>query len=251
MSVNAGNGRGIDLDPISVPTNHIVYLGADCDPAMRPTAVACTLWDYDMTVGSTKAFARFHRTATETFESLYFAPDGSSAFVSYRDSGASTQGLAVISRPAALIASRNVIDDSQLVRRITMSAMPQGVAFRAAGDFAVTLNENGTMTRLDVPDGELQRCAGAIVVRVRRIPRRTPARGRRWMYLRAAGPNGRRHERCALQRQRRRVLRQHRSGLRRFRARAWRRGRCVESRAWQHLGFDVRRLESQRSQGRG
>jgi hypothetical protein len=150
-SVNAGNGRGIDLDPISAPTNHIVYLGADCDPAMRPTAVACTLWDYDMTMGSTKAFARFHRTATETFESLYFAPDGSGAFVSYRDSGSSTQGLAVISRPAALITSRSVIDDSQLARRITMSAMPQGVAFRAAGDFAVTLNENGTMTKLTFP----------------------------------------------------------------------------------------------------
>jgi len=147
-SVNAGNGRGIDLDPISAPTNHVVYLGADCDPAMRPTAVACTLWDYDMAAGLTKAFARFHRSATETFESLYFAPDGSSAFVSYRDSGSSTQGLAVIGRPAALIANRSVIDDSQLVRRITMSAMPQGVAFRASGDFAVTLNENGTMTRL-------------------------------------------------------------------------------------------------------
>lgn len=151
MTVNAGNGRGIDLDPISVPTNHIVYLGADCDPAMRPAAVACTLWDYDMTAGSTKAFARFHRAATETLESLYFAPDGSSAFVSYRDSSASTQGLAVISRPVALIATKSVIDDSQLVRRITMSAMPQGVAFRASGDFAVTLNEDGTMTRLTFP----------------------------------------------------------------------------------------------------
>ena len=29
--------------------------------------------------------------------------------------------------------------------------MPQGVAFRASGDFAVTLNENGTMTRLTFP----------------------------------------------------------------------------------------------------
>ena len=32
-----------------------------------------------------------------------------------------------------------------------MNAMPQGVAFRASGDFAVTLNENGTMTRLTFP----------------------------------------------------------------------------------------------------
>ena len=149
-SANAGNGRGIDLDPVSQPTNHVVYLGADCDPAMRPAAVACTLFDYNLTMPATLAFARFHRTATETFESLYFAPDGSSAFVSYRDSAAGTQGLAVIRRPAALL-GKNVIDDSQLVRRITMSAMPQGVAFRAAGDFAVTLNENGTMTQLTFP----------------------------------------------------------------------------------------------------
>ena len=151
MSVHAGNGRGIDLDPIASPTNHVVYLGADCDPAMRPTAVACTLFDYNMTDGMTKAFARFHRTATETFESLYFAPDGSSAFVSYRDSAAGTQGLAVISRPAILIASRSTIDDSQLAGRIQMISLPQGVAFRAAGDFAVTLNEDGTMTQLTFP----------------------------------------------------------------------------------------------------
>lgn len=148
MSVNAGNGRGIDVDPIAQPTNHVVYAGADCDPAMRPTAVACTLWDYNLTDGQTMAFARFHRTATESFESLYFAPDGGSAFVSYRDSAAGSQGVAVISRRAVLIGNRNTIDDSQLVRRIAMSSMPQGIAFRAAGDFAVTLNENGTMTSL-------------------------------------------------------------------------------------------------------
>jgi hypothetical protein len=150
MSAHAGNGRGIDLDPISSPTNHVVYLGADCDPLMRPTATMCTLFDFNMTDGMTKAFARFHRTSTESFESLYFAPDGSSAFVSYRDS-AGTQGLAVISRPAALLVGKNTFDDSQLVRRIAMSSMPQGVAFRAAGDFAVTLNEDGTMTQLTFP----------------------------------------------------------------------------------------------------
>jgi hypothetical protein len=151
VSTHAGNGRGIDLDPLSVPTNHVVYLGADCDPALRPTAVACTVFDYNLTNPATLAFARFHRTATESFESLYFAPDGNSVFVSYRDSAAGTQGLAVIRRPAALISNRNTIDDSQIVRRIAMSAMPQGVAFRAAGDFAVTLNEDGTMTRLTFP----------------------------------------------------------------------------------------------------
>ena len=63
---------------------------------MRPAAVACTLWDYDITAGRTLAFARFHRSATETIESVYFSPDGSSVFVSYRDSDAGTQGLVVI-----------------------------------------------------------------------------------------------------------------------------------------------------------
>lgn len=150
-SINAGNGRGIDVDPASLPTNHIVYTGADCDPAMRPTAVACTLWDYDMTAGATLAFARFHRAPGESIESLYFVPDGSKAFVSYRDGETGEQGLLVIARPAVLISNRNTIDDSQIVERVVMEAMPQGMAFRAAGDFALALNEDGTMTRLTFP----------------------------------------------------------------------------------------------------
>jgi len=149
-SVNAGNGRGIDVDPIVQPTNHIVYAGADCDPSLR-ASVACTLWDYNMTAGDTFAFARFHRAATESIESVYFSPDGSSVFVSYRDTEAGTQGLAVIGRRAALLTNRNTIDDTQVLGRIAMSAMPQGLAFRAASDFAVTLNEDGTMTRLAFP----------------------------------------------------------------------------------------------------
>lgn len=149
-SVHAGNGRGIDLDPLTQPTNHVVYIGADCDQALRPTAVACTLWDYNMTDGQTNAFARFHRAASESFDSLYFTPDGNSVFLSYWDSirGA---GLAVIKRPAVLISSASTIDDSQLVRRITLTAMAKGMAFRTAGDFAVTLNENGTMTKFTFP----------------------------------------------------------------------------------------------------
>ncbi len=150
-SVNAGNGRGIDVDPASVPTPNVVYTGADCDPGMRPTATACTLWNYNLTDNRTFAFARFNRLATESFESIYFTPDGSSAFVSYRDNEAGTQGLAVIARPAVLLQSRFTIDNSQVVQRIPMTSMPHGVAFREAGDFAVTLNEDGTMTRLTFP----------------------------------------------------------------------------------------------------
>jgi hypothetical protein len=150
-STNAGNGRGIDIDPISEPTHNLVYTGADCDPAMRPAAIACTLWNFNLTDNRTRGFARFNRSATESFESLYFTPDGSSVFVSYRDGAAGTQGLAVIARPAVLLDSRSTIDDSQVIRRIPMSSMPQGVAFRTAGDFAVTLNEDGTMTRLTFP----------------------------------------------------------------------------------------------------
>jgi hypothetical protein len=149
--VNAGNGRGVDLDPASLPTHHVVYTGADCDPAMRPTATACTLWNFNLTDNRTRGFARFNRTATESLESLYFTPDGSSVFVSYRDSAAGTQGLAVIARPAVLLESRNMVDDAQVIRRIPMNSMPQGIAFRAAGDFAVTLNEDGTMTQLTFP----------------------------------------------------------------------------------------------------
>ena len=150
-SVNGGNGRGIDVDPASVPTYNVVYTGADCDPAMRPTAVACTLWNYNLTMNNTLAFARFGRAATESIESLYFSPDGNSVFLSYRDSNAGTQGLIVVGRRATLISNRSTIDNTQVIRRIPMNSMPQGMAFRATGDFAVTLNEDGTMTRLTFP----------------------------------------------------------------------------------------------------
>jgi hypothetical protein len=146
---NAGNGRGIDVDPVAQPTNHIVYVGMDCDPTMSASPT-CTLWNYNLTMSNTRAFARFSRGATESFESLYFMPDGSHAFVSYRDTATGTQGLAVVARPAALL-ERWEVDDSQVIGRIAMSSMPQGIAFRSAGDFAVTLNEDGTMTKLVFP----------------------------------------------------------------------------------------------------
>jgi hypothetical protein len=117
-SVNAGNGRGIDLDPISAPTNHVVYLGADCDPAMRPTAVrvhavglrlaACRL---------TQAFARFHRSADRDIREPVLRPDVAARFVSYRDSAAGTAGSRSHPPPAALLGQQKRHRDSQLVRR--------------------------------------------------------------------------------------------------------------------------------------
>jgi hypothetical protein len=153
MTTHAGNGRGIDIDPVADPMHDIVYAGMDCDPRLR-TAVACTLWAHSFNLGDTLAFARFHRTATESFDSVYFTPDGNYVFMSYRNSSTGAHGLLVIRRPAALIASRSTIDDSQVIRRIDMASMPQGVAFRTAGDFAVTLNEDGTMTKLVFPSGD-------------------------------------------------------------------------------------------------
>jgi hypothetical protein len=144
---NAGNGRGIDVDPVRQPTSHVVYVAADCDPALGESAT-CTLWGYDLTSGNTTAFARFSRVPTESIESLYFTPTGDHVFLSYRDTD--TRGLLVIRRRLSPL-SNGAIDDSQIVGRIPMSSMPQGVAFRSAGDFAVTLNEDGTMTRLTFP----------------------------------------------------------------------------------------------------
>lgn len=146
--LHAGNGRGIDVDPAAA-LPHVVYAGADCDPSLR-AASACTLWDYELVSGATLAFARFHRAPGESIESLYFAPDGARLFASYRNTDSGTQGLLVIARPEALL-GRTTIDDAQVTGRIEMAAMPQGLAFRAAGDFAVTQNENGTMTRLTFP----------------------------------------------------------------------------------------------------
>ena len=114
----------LKVDPGSSPTNHVVYAGARfCDPALRPAAVACSLWDYNFTANMTLAFARFRRAATESIESGYFSPDGSSVFASYRDSNAGSQGLIVIARRAVLISNRNTIDDTQVARRIPMNSM--------------------------------------------------------------------------------------------------------------------------------
>ena len=168
---------------------HVVYAGADCDPAMRPTAVACTLWDYNLTAAerwrSRASIARRRKRSRACTSS----PDGSSVFVSYRDSDAGSQGLIVIADGSAH-RSRSTIDDTQCVRRIPMNSMPQGVAFRTAGDFAVTLNERRDDDETHVPISGLQWRPGAGDLCVRRIPRRASARRRRWMYLRSAGPDG-------------------------------------------------------------
>ncbi|HEU4693651.1 MAG TPA: SdrD B-like domain-containing protein [Vicinamibacterales bacterium] len=146
---NAGNGRGIDVDPTN---EQIVYTAASCSPALGESAT-CTLWAFSLTSANTSRFARFNRAQDESIESLYFTPTGSHVVASYRDTVAGTQGLLVIARRATPLTG-GTIDNAQVVRRIAMSSMPQGVAFRAAGDFAVTLNEDGTMTRLAFPAGD-------------------------------------------------------------------------------------------------
>lgn len=149
-TVYGGNGRGIDIDPVVTTDYHIVYAGADCDPALKPTATTCSVFDYSQASASTLAFARFTRTSTESFGGLNFAPDGSSLFLSYSDAASGERGLVVLTRPVELL-PRGTVDNAQVVRRIVMSSTPQGVAFRTAGDFAVTLNEDGTMTKLVFP----------------------------------------------------------------------------------------------------
>jgi hypothetical protein len=148
-TVYAGNGRGIDIDPVVTTDYHVVYAGADCDPNVR-TAATCSLFDYSGASASTLAFARFNRTPTETFGGLNFAPDGSSVFVSFEDAASGERGFVVLGRPAELM-PRGVVNNAQIIQRIVMASRPQGIAFRAAGDFAVTSNEDGTMTKLTFP----------------------------------------------------------------------------------------------------
>lgn len=148
-TVYAGNGRGIDIDPIAGVDHHIVYAGADCDPSLRDAAT-CSLFDYSSASASTLAFARFNRTPTESFGGVYFTPDGSAVFVSYQDTASGEHGFVVLSRPAELM-PRGAVNNDQIVGRIVMSSKPHGIAFRAAGDFAVTLNDDGTMTKLVFP----------------------------------------------------------------------------------------------------
>jgi hypothetical protein len=149
-TTHAGNGRGIDIDPADAAYS-LVYAAADCDPAMRPSALVCTLWSYSPVTNSTGGFARFNRASTESIESVHFSPDGAYVFASYRGAADGTQGLIVLAARRGALLPRNTVDDSQILGRIHMSSMPQGVAFRTVGDFAVTLNEDGTMTRLTFP----------------------------------------------------------------------------------------------------
>jgi hypothetical protein len=153
--VYGGNGRGISVDPIvdSLGSYHVVYAGLDCDPTLSSDGT-CTLWDFYNNASGTEttAFARFNRSPNESFQGVYFVPNGSVVLVSYRNNDTNTQGLAVINRPAAPLGSTT--DDNQVIRRITMASVPVGVAFRAAGDFAVTSNEDGTMTQLAFPSGD-------------------------------------------------------------------------------------------------
>jgi hypothetical protein len=148
-TIYAGNGRGIDIDPVVTVDHHIVYAGADCDPGLR-SAATCSLFDYSSASASTLAFARFNRTPSESFGAVNFTPNGSAAFVSYQDTASGEQGFLVLARPTELM-PRGVINNAQIIGRIVMSSKPHGIAFRAAGDFAVTSNDDGTMTKLVFP----------------------------------------------------------------------------------------------------
>ena len=162
-----GNALGLAVDPKfwagdTVPTHHIVYVGADCHPSLSPESPTCTVFDLNPKTGVTQVFARMTRPAHAFIDGLYFDPSGDYLFAAYRDEDIDTphNALYIFRRPTALGALAVPVDDTQVVVQVPMTSGPDGVAFHATAGFVVTLNESddgptkaGTMTRFDFANG--------------------------------------------------------------------------------------------------
>jgi len=158
-----GNALGIAVDPKPGAGSHIVYVGADCHPALTPDSSTCTFYDLDPVTNVAMVFARFSTSRIAMVDGIYFDPTGNFLFVAERDPG---HALGVIARPSALKPLNTGVDDSQILQEQAMISEPDGVAFHATDGFVVTLNESddgpgldGTITRFNFAGGDFSQAA--------------------------------------------------------------------------------------------
>jgi hypothetical protein len=127
-----GNALGIAVDP---QTNHLAYVAADC----RFTAT-CTLVDLDPATGNHRTLISLTASDSQLIDGLAFDPSGNFLFLANR---APLFRLTILNRQGAL------------VRHVALPSQPDGLAVHgSAPAFVLTNNTDGTLTRLDFPNGD-------------------------------------------------------------------------------------------------
>jgi PKD repeat protein len=127
-----GNTLGLAVDP---QTNHLVYPAADCR-----YSPSCTLLDLDPTSGVTTALVALTAPDTQLIEGMTFDPTGNFLLLANR---APTPRLTILDRTG------------HLVQHVALPAEAIGLAVSASAPrFVVTVDSDGTLTRLDFPSGD-------------------------------------------------------------------------------------------------
>lgn len=128
-----GNALGITVDPRN---QHVVYVGADCR-----FSGTCTIFSLDTATGTSVPFAQLSGSQAAFVDGITFDPSGDHLLLSIRSPGFA---LGVVNRAGTL------------VRSTPISSEPDGLSFHSTDpEFAVTNNNDGTMTRFDFPGGDL------------------------------------------------------------------------------------------------
>ena len=129
----AGNTLGIAVDP---QTNHLVYAAADC----RYTQT-CTLLDLDPTNGTSHALVTFTPADAQLIEGLVYDPTG----ILLLANRAPVPRLTVLDRTG------------HVVQHVALTVDAIGLAVSTSTPpFVVTVNTDGSLTRLDFPGGDYQ-----------------------------------------------------------------------------------------------
>jgi PKD repeat protein len=128
-----GNSLGLAVDP---QTNHLVYPAADCR-----YSPSCTLLDLDPTSGVTKTLVALTPPDSQLTEGMIFDPTGNFLLLANR---APAPRLTVLDRTG------------HLIQHVALPSEAIGLAVSAnAPIFVVTVNSDGTLTRLSFPNGDV------------------------------------------------------------------------------------------------
>ena len=127
----AGNALGITVDP---RTLGIVYVGATCP--FFGTEKTCTIYSLDTTDGSVTTYSSLDATDVAGVDGILFDPSGEFLFMATRVPGTT---MTILDRTGAI------------VQNISLSSEATSIAFHGLDGFVLTVNTDGTLTRLDFP----------------------------------------------------------------------------------------------------
>jgi uncharacterized protein (TIGR03437 family) len=135
-----GNSYGIVVDP---QTNHLVYPASGCNGSS-----SCRLITLDPSNGSSQTLGTFTSSvgAFEDVDGIAFDPTGNYIIVAGRT------GVFPQDTPYLLLLTRT----ATLVQQLPAGHFPDGVGFHQNPPYIIANNNDGTISRLDFPSGDLR-----------------------------------------------------------------------------------------------